>query len=1047
MRYKRATRYVLVLALATVAPMVLLSGMLPAHAAGAYALYVLPPYYAQEGGTNTFWLSVTNANATTYRFQFTVQDPQSKTFKSILYNYTNPPGQTSFTLPAIAYPSPGFLGPSSLVGTYNLSVDQVAPVVKLNVATNSFQFILTNTYVYARTQTVMIHATGYNVSENVNVAIRPLGSTNVFSQNLMASSTGTITTNWKIPWNATLGYYVVQLTGTSTVKNPADIQGILVVAAPITISSFASSKSTYQRTETMQFSFQAAYPDNSNATTGAGIITLMRPDGSRFNITASYNAGARDFVASYKTSATDLTGTWNATMGVNYFDDGVGNTGPSQSVSTLPQLIPATLSINANVTTYVAVGQTLRLNATITYPDGTALQSGLVGAYMLYSGSPTVNDTVSITFDSGLQRWVGSYALQSTDPGGLWTLVIRASDSSTPANTGSASKAVTTQDHPPVASFNASPSSAPTGTPISFDATSSYDPDGTVTAWSWTFGDGNTGSGLTTSHSYNTAGTYTIALTVTDNSGSTGTTTVQITITDRPPIASFTPSPTSAPTLIPISFDGTASTDPDGTVTTWAWNFGDGNSGTGSTTTHTYSTAGTYTVTLTVTDNSGSIGSTTVQITITDRPPIASFTPSTTSAPTGTSISFDGTTSSDPDGTVTAWSWTFGDGSSGSGSITSHTYNTPGTFTVTLVVTDNSGSTGTTTSQVTIDRPPIASFSQSATSAPTGTTISFNGTASYDPDGTVATWSWAFGDGATGTGSTASHTYTTAGTLTVTLTVVDNAGWTGSTTSQITITDRAPVASFNPSTTSVPTGTSISFDGTSSYDPDGTVTAWSWTFGDGATAAGSTTTHAYSTPGTYSATLTVTDNGGLTASKTAQITITDRAPLVTWSSSPANPSSGQRVTLSITASDPDGSVTAIRVDWGDGTIDTLSGSATSDTHTYTLSGSTSKSFTINVTATDNGGQTSIPSSSTVTVQPSPTGSGGGIISLPLYLFGILAVVIGAVVAGGFLAFRRHRVTHARLKIDLEAVKSEAGRIENQDFFQSVKDQLKKEKDE
>jgi hypothetical protein len=59
----------------------------------------------------------------------------------------------------------------------------------------------------------------------------------------------------------------------------------------------------------------------------------------------------------------------------------------------------------------------------------------------------------------------------------------------------------------------------------------------------------------------------------------------------------------------------------------------------------------------------------------------------------------------------------------------------------------------------------------------------------------------------------------------------------------------------------------------------------------------------------------------------------------------------------------------------------------------------------------------------------------------------LAIVIAALLAGGFLAFRRHKVTHARLKIDLEAVKSEAGRIENQDFFQSVKDQLKKDKDE
>jgi hypothetical protein len=59
----------------------------------------------------------------------------------------------------------------------------------------------------------------------------------------------------------------------------------------------------------------------------------------------------------------------------------------------------------------------------------------------------------------------------------------------------------------------------------------------------------------------------------------------------------------------------------------------------------------------------------------------------------------------------------------------------------------------------------------------------------------------------------------------------------------------------------------------------------------------------------------------------------------------------------------------------------------------------------------------------------------------------LAAVVAALLVGGFLAFRRHKVTHAKLKIDLEAVRSEAGRIENQEFFQSVKDQLKKDKDD
>ena len=477
-------------------------------------------------------------------------------------------------------------------------------------------------------------------------------------------------------------------------------------------------------------------------------------------------------------------------MAANSFDDGNGNTGTTKALTSLPQLTIASLTIDANITSYVAIGQQLKLNATITYPDGSALQSGAVGAYLLYSGSPTVNNTVSITFDSGLQRWVGSYALQSSDPGGLWTLFVKASDPSTPSNSGSASKAVTTQDHPPVASFNTSPTTALTGTSISFNGTASYDPDGTVVTWSWNFGDGNSGLGATTMHSYNSAGTYTVSLTVTDNSGSTGTTTSQVTITDRPPVASFTPTPSTAPS--------------------------------------------------------------------------------------GTLITFNGAASSDPDGTVVLWSWTFGDGNIGSGSTATHSYSAPGNFTVTLTVTDNSGSTGTTTSQV---------------------------------------------------------------------------------------------------------------------------------------------------------------------------MITDRPPVLTVTASPTNPASGQKVTLSITGSDPDGTIATIRVDWGDGTVDSLSGAATSDSHAYSYSGSSPKSYTITVTATDSYSQTSSPVTSSVSVQPTTSSNGNGNVSLPLYYFGILAVIIGAMLAGGFMAFRRHRVTHARLKIDLEAVRSEAGQIQNQEFFQSVKEQLKKEKPE
>jgi PKD repeat protein len=73
-----------------------------------------------------------------------------------------------------------------------------------------------------------------------------------------------------------------------------------------------------------------------------------------------------------------------------------------------------------------------------------------------------------------------------------------------------------------------------------------------------------------------------------------------------------------------------------------------------------------------------------------------------------------------------------------------------------------------------VGQAPVASFTESAESAPVGTTINFNAGASYDPDGTIVSYEWDFGDGATATGVTASHAYAASGTYTVTLTVTDN---------------------------------------------------------------------------------------------------------------------------------------------------------------------------------------------------------------------------------------------------------------------------------
>ena len=158
-------------------------------------------------------------------------------------------------------------------------------------------------------------------------------------------------------------------------------------------------------------------------------------------------------------------------------------------------------------------------------------------------------------------------------------------------------------------------------------------------------------------------------------------------------------------------------------------------------------------------------------------------------------------------------------------------------------------------------------------------TASFDATTSSDSDGTVTGYSWNFGDGATGSGATPTHAYA-AGTFTVTLTVTDNAGGTDTVSHDVTVTapppNVAPVAAF----TATPSNLTASFTAAASTDSDGTIANYAWTFGDGATGSGVTTSRTYAAAGTYAVELTVTDNDGDSTSLTKNVTVT-APPVVT----------------------------------------------------------------------------------------------------------------------------------------------------------------------
>ncbi len=422
--------------------------------------------------------------------------------------------------------------------------------------------------------------------------------------------------------------------------------------------------------------------------------------------------------------------------------------------------------------------------------------------------------------------------------------------------------------------------------------------------------------------------------------GFTRTITVNLTPSapaNQPPTAAFSFSPAHPTVGQQILFDGGASSDADGSIVSYQWNFGDGQTSgpSGSSAVyHSFAAAGTYTVTLTVVDNDGASDSVThtVQVGTPNQPPIAAFSYSPANPMVGQWVQFDGSASFDPDGTITAYTWNFGDGSTASGVSRYHKFTAPGTYTVTLTVTDNGGLTNTTTQTVQVGVPnqaPTAAFSYSPAHPGVGQWVKFDGSASFDPDGSITTYSWNFGDGSTGTGASVYHQFTAPGNYTVTLTVTDNNGLTNSTsqTVQITAPNQAPAAAFSFSPTNPGVGQWVRFDASGSSDPDGSITAYSWNFGDGSTSTtGPIVYHQYATAGSYTVVLTVTDNAGLTGSvaHTVHVGPANQPPVAVFTYTPAAPNVGEAITLNASGSyDPDGSITAYRWDLdGDGTDDT-----------------------------------------------------------------------------------------------------------------------------
>jgi PKD repeat protein len=318
----------------------------------------------------------------------------------------------------------------------------------------------------------------------------------------------------------------------------------------------------------------------------------------------------------------------------------------------------------------------------------------------------------------------------------------------------------------------------------------SRDDDGRITAFSWDFGDGGTSDERNPRHDYATAGSYNVTLRVTDDDGATGSVTHQVVTSppdNREPNADFEVSCTD----LTCTFTD-RSTDDDGQIVSRIWDYGDG-SAPSAVPSHTYAAAGQYTVTLTVTDDRGGTDSRDREARPTNppapnQPPTAAFTWSCNEL----SCSFNSDASSDSDGQVNSYTWAFGDGAGSGDRNPQHSYNSSGTYQVTLTVTDNEGATNSQTQAVSVtapppNQPPTATF----TATCDGLTCFFDSSGSSDDEG-IASRAWTFGDGGEDQGTVVSHTYGGPGTYDVVLSVTDNQGLNNTQTQSIVVT--APTA-------------------------------------------------------------------------------------------------------------------------------------------------------------------------------------------------------------------------------------------------------------
>jgi len=493
-------------------------------------------------------------------------------------------------------------------------------------------------------------------------------------------------------------------------------------------------------------------------------------------------------------------------------------------------------------------------------------------------------------------------------------------------------------DLPPLVDFSAR--SASRGSvlrnlePLEFQD-ESYDPDDEIVAWTWDFGDGSLGEGRKATHLYARAGTYTVTLLVTARAGEVGSQAQLLRLETQPPVARFDVSPQTPSEQVEAFFDASLSSDPDGAIVRYEWDFdadGEIDHSTAQTgATHVFDDGGRRVVSLRAIDDQGAVSPPFSLALYVNRRPVTAFQVSNLFPWELEEVRFTDR-SQDPEGSIASWLWSFGDGTTSPQSSASHSYAEEGTCSVVLTVKDGYGAEGRASATITVQNlPPLAILRANGkldlAQASTEETVTLEATESRDPSprGRIVRYEWDVA----GTGSYAESTTTPVftyrfpddGTYRARVRVTDNDGATAlSEPVTIQVANRAPTAAFAWSPSSPSDADEVVLT-PAAFDPDGTIVAWRWRFGDGTAATVERPAHRFGDDGTYDVTLIVRDDDGSEGTLTLRVTVGNAPPVAAFDLVTASPRVGEAVTVADRSYDPSptGHIVHVAWDFGDGT--------------------------------------------------------------------------------------------------------------------------------